>query len=164
MSDQLLAAARVALKEMCQTVAPRQSFTEAVDTLDAAIMEADKPPAARSGSGVPDVEGIIARGRRAIDTLRDATREGRIINVRQRDPLVLDLHAVLDAVVDLHAALAQSEQERDEAQLKLSMTAHARDLNQQRARDLEAELARVTRQRDALQGALETLQARESAP
>jgi len=77
---------------------------------------------------------------------------------------VLDLHAVLDAVVDLHAALAQSEQERDEAQLKLSMTAHARDLNQQRARDLEAELARVTRQRDALQGALETLQARESAP
>jgi hypothetical protein len=34
---ELLAAARVALSEMCHTTAPRNSFTDAVDRLDAAI-------------------------------------------------------------------------------------------------------------------------------
>ncbi len=33
----LLAAAQLALKEMCDTIAPRDSFTDAVDALDAAI-------------------------------------------------------------------------------------------------------------------------------
>ena len=33
----LLKAAKHALEEMCQTVAPRDSFTDAVDELDAAI-------------------------------------------------------------------------------------------------------------------------------
>jgi len=33
----LRAAAELALKEMCNTVAPRDSFTDAVDALDAAL-------------------------------------------------------------------------------------------------------------------------------
>lgn len=36
----LLAAAAVALSEMCRTVAPSNSFTDAVDALDAAITKA----------------------------------------------------------------------------------------------------------------------------
>ena len=35
--DVLIAAALTALDEMCRTVAPRNSFTEAVDALDAAL-------------------------------------------------------------------------------------------------------------------------------
>lgn len=38
--NELLAAARVALDEMCKTSAPRNSFTDAVDRLDAAISNA----------------------------------------------------------------------------------------------------------------------------
>jgi hypothetical protein len=38
----LLAAARLALNEMCNTVAPRNSFTDAVDALDAAITGAEQ--------------------------------------------------------------------------------------------------------------------------
>jgi hypothetical protein len=36
-AEQLRAAAETALKEMCNTVAPRNSFTDAVDALDAAL-------------------------------------------------------------------------------------------------------------------------------
>jgi len=39
--DELLAAARLALAEMVTTVAPRNSFTDAVDALDAAITKAE---------------------------------------------------------------------------------------------------------------------------
>ena len=47
---ELLVAARVALNEMCHTTAPRNSFTDAVDRLDAAISacsahETGEPPA-----------------------------------------------------------------------------------------------------------------------
>ena len=38
----LLAASRTALDEMCKTTAPRNSFTDAVDTLDAAISAVEK--------------------------------------------------------------------------------------------------------------------------
>lgn len=41
---QLLAAAKTALQEMCNTVAPRNSFTDAVDALDAAISKAEEVP------------------------------------------------------------------------------------------------------------------------
>jgi len=37
----LLGAAKLALHEMCNTVAPRNSFTDAVDALDAAITKAE---------------------------------------------------------------------------------------------------------------------------
>lgn len=37
----LLAAAKKALDEMCRTIAPRNSFTDAVDLLDAAITKAE---------------------------------------------------------------------------------------------------------------------------
>jgi hypothetical protein len=39
---ELLSAAKDALKEMCNATAPRNSFTDAVDRLDAAIAEAEK--------------------------------------------------------------------------------------------------------------------------
>lgn len=39
-AQRLLAAAQVALDEMCRTAAPRDSFTDAVDALDAAIDQA----------------------------------------------------------------------------------------------------------------------------
>ena len=38
--DDLLRAAKRALDEMCKTTAPRNSFTDAVDALDAAISKA----------------------------------------------------------------------------------------------------------------------------
>lgn len=40
---ELLTAARAALDEMCHTTAPRSSFTEAVDALDAALAKATPP-------------------------------------------------------------------------------------------------------------------------
>lgn len=38
----LLAAAKAAIHEMCRTTAPRTSFTDTVDMLDAAITKAEK--------------------------------------------------------------------------------------------------------------------------
>lgn len=40
-SGDLLAACKAALEEMRHTIAPRNSFTDAVDTLDAAIAKAE---------------------------------------------------------------------------------------------------------------------------
>ncbi len=42
MNERLRQAARTALKEMCNTVAPRDSYTNAVDDLDAALTESDE--------------------------------------------------------------------------------------------------------------------------
>lgn len=39
--DELLAAAKRALAEMCNTVAPRNTFTDSADALDAAITKAE---------------------------------------------------------------------------------------------------------------------------
>ena len=44
---------------------------------------------------------LCDQARRAIDTFRDATREGRILDFRQRDPLVVVLHAVVDRYEEL---------------------------------------------------------------
>jgi len=41
-------------------------------------------------------EEIISRARAAVSELRDATREGRILDFRQRDPLVMAIHRALD--------------------------------------------------------------------
>lgn len=64
----LLAAARVALDEMCRTNSPRGSFTEAVDALDAAITAAETPQPAVSGD---DQAEVIARLRDDVAMLRE---------------------------------------------------------------------------------------------
>jgi hypothetical protein len=40
---------------------------------------------------------LIAKAREAVTELRDAARVGRIIEFRQRDPLVIAIHRALDA-------------------------------------------------------------------
>lgn len=39
----------------------------------------------------------LKRARNAVDELRDAARLGRVIDFRERDPLVLAIHRVIDA-------------------------------------------------------------------
>ena len=41
---------------------------------------------------------LVERAREAVTVLRDAVRVGAIIPFRQRDPLVLAIHAALDAL------------------------------------------------------------------
>lgn len=43
-----------------------------------------------------DAAEVVDRARHAVGKLRDAVREGRRIDFRQRDPLVLAIHAALD--------------------------------------------------------------------
>jgi hypothetical protein len=52
---------------------------------------------------------MIRRGREAITTFRDAAREGRIIDFRQRDPLVDVLHRSLDALEQAASQAAEIE-------------------------------------------------------
>ena len=40
----------------------------------------------------------VELARAAVEKLRDATREGRVIEFRQRDPLVMAIHDALDLV------------------------------------------------------------------
>lgn len=47
---------------------------------------------------------LIVRARVATDVLRDAVREGRVLDFRQRDPLVLAIHNALDELEALLAA------------------------------------------------------------
>jgi hypothetical protein len=58
--DALVAAARVALDEMCRTNAPRVSFTDAVNRLDAALAGV-KPPA-RQTTMAQDIAAQIEAG------------------------------------------------------------------------------------------------------
>jgi hypothetical protein len=44
-----------------------------------------------------DLRALVERAKAATDELRDAAREGRVIGFRQRDPLVMAIHAALDA-------------------------------------------------------------------
>lgn len=43
-----------------------------------------------------EAQRLLDRARTATSTLRDAAREGRVIDFRQRDPLVMDIHNALD--------------------------------------------------------------------
>lgn len=47
------------------------------------------------------VERIIDRARQATTALRDAAREGRVIEFRQRDELVIAIHKALDLLEEL---------------------------------------------------------------
>lgn len=51
---------------------------------------------------------LIERARKATSELRDAAREGRVIDFRKRDPLVLDIHHALDLAEELVAASTSS--------------------------------------------------------
>jgi hypothetical protein len=46
----------------------------------------------------PDVKAMILRAREATTQLRDAARQGRVIDFRQRDALVMAIHDALDLV------------------------------------------------------------------
>jgi len=56
-----------------------------------------------------DLQGLVQRGRDAITAFRDATREGRTISFRERDPLVGVLHDGLNALERLGKELADSQ-------------------------------------------------------
>lgn len=60
-TPQLRAAARRALEEMCNTVAPRDSFTDAVDALDAALAVGEPHPAQGWQPGCDRCDAVIAR-------------------------------------------------------------------------------------------------------
>lgn len=47
---------------------------------------------------------LVARARAAVSTLRDAVRLGHRIDFRERDPLVLSIHAALDLLEPLRPA------------------------------------------------------------
>ena len=51
----------------------------------------------------------IARAREAVCELRDAAREGRVIDFRKRDPLVLAIHAIIDHCERMDAATRANE-------------------------------------------------------
>ena len=63
----LLAAARTALDEMCNTAAPRDSFTNAVDALDASITAADAALSSPAGSA-PAPQVLPADEHHGLDT------------------------------------------------------------------------------------------------
>jgi hypothetical protein len=44
-----------------------------------------------------EIRRLLERAREATGTLRDAAREGRVIDFRQRDPLVMAIHRAFDA-------------------------------------------------------------------
>jgi hypothetical protein len=49
----------------------------------------------------PRITEIVSRAREATTELRDAAREGRIIDYRKRDPLVLAIHRALDRLEEV---------------------------------------------------------------
>ena len=58
---------------------------------------------------------LLEKATAATNELRDAARQGRVIEFRQRDPLVLDIHAAFDELERLLAELTAAEAQRDEA-------------------------------------------------
>ena len=96
------------------------------------------PPAAPSGSGVPRYRMVILGRKTSTPCVApEPDNAGSWVRIWDHDRLV----------ADLHAALAKSEQELDVAIGRL----HYLD------RYTDAQLTAVTRQRDALQGELDTL-------
>lgn len=51
----------------------------------------------------PRDQSLIEHARAATSELRDAAREGRVIDFRRRDPLVLAIHAAIDRAEELLA-------------------------------------------------------------
>jgi hypothetical protein len=54
----------------------------------------------------------VARARSAVGVFRDAARMGRVIEGRERDPLVMDIHWALDALEAEVARLTQEQESR----------------------------------------------------
>lgn len=57
----------------------------------------------------PHTDTLILIARKATDALRDAAREGRVIDYRQRDPLVMAIHNALDALSAAHIRIMELE-------------------------------------------------------
>ena len=58
-----------------------------------------------------DAAALVQKARDATTALRDAAREGRVMDFRERDPLVMAIHSALDAIERLAQARAE-ERER----------------------------------------------------
>jgi hypothetical protein len=54
----------------------------------------------------------VARARSAVGVFRDAARMGRVIEGRERDPLVMDIHWALDALEAEVARLTQEQEKK----------------------------------------------------
>lgn len=59
-----------------------------------------------------EIRRLLERAREATGTFRDAAREGRVIEFRQRDPLVIAIHRALDELEALLASQRPPTEER----------------------------------------------------
>lgn len=98
---------------------------------------------------------LITRAREATSTLRDAAREGRIIDFRKRDPLVAVIHEVIDLAekqvgetAPVPSSLPSQNPSRraghDSSDWVERVAADIRDLNPD-YHDFEGEVARLIR-------------------
>jgi hypothetical protein len=69
-----------------------------------------EPPASDVRDGL---DGIVKAARRAADVFRDAVREGRRIDFRERDPLVMAIHKALDTVAVLRQPVSPAPESRE---------------------------------------------------
>lgn len=73
---------------------PMGSSVRAVDGLYPSVPNGED--SGQPSAAPPALRELLARAREAVTTLRDAAREGRVIDFRQRDPLVMAIHRALD--------------------------------------------------------------------
>jgi len=85
----------------------------------------------------------IEQARLAITTFRDAAREGREINFRQRDPLVAMLHAALDELEQANATITRLQAERDKWLKAFNDSEQFQSGPMKRAEAAEADLAKA---------------------
>ena len=97
-----------------------------------------------------ETQALVANARAAITQLRDAARQ--VMGHRQRDPLVLAVHAALDrldttdrALTALARDLETARQERDAALRALSVARDVAHEYQQQCEKLEGEIAAAVR-------------------
>jgi hypothetical protein len=68
-----------------------------VDARDSCAFLETKPAAGLLSSPASPLDKMVERAREAVGVFRDATREGRLIGFRQRDPLIAAIHDALDS-------------------------------------------------------------------